>query len=132
MYDVSVTTTNAPCPPPAPAHSLTTTAYPVSGTPNQLIVLGDGTKTYVTNSSPQVLVYGPASGASVLNLAAGSTASTTGGTTLDGKSLYVGALGTDDVQKFDTASGVVIQIPVALKDKAGATTTPDFVTVRPK
>lgn len=132
VYDVSLTTSAAPCPPPAPAHSLTTTAYPVSGTPNQLILLPDGTRTYLTNSTAQLLVYGPATGASVLNLAAGSTASTTGGVTLDGKSLYVGALGTNDVQKFDTASGVVIQIPVSLKDKAGATTTPDFVVVRPK
>ncbi len=132
MYDVSVATSTAPCPPPAPAHSLTTTAYPVSATPSQLILLPDGTKTYLTNSSAQLLVYGPAAGASILNLAAGSSASTTGGVTLDGKSLYVGALGTNDVQKFDTASGVVIQIPVALKDKNNAVTTPDFVAVRPK
>lgn len=132
MYDVSVTSTTAPCPPPAPAHSLTTTSYGVSVTPSQLILLPDGTKTYLTNSSSQLLVYGPASGATVFNLASGSTASTTGGVTLDGKSLYVGVLGTNNVQKFDTATGLVIPITIDLKDRAGVATTPDFVAVRPK
>ncbi|MEO5937159.1 MAG: hypothetical protein ABIP81_08085, partial [Terriglobales bacterium] len=94
--------------------------------------LPDGTKTYLTNNSPQVLVYGPGVGATVLNLAAGSTASTTGGVTLDGKSLYVGALGTNNVQKFDTATGLVTPITIDLKDRAGVATTPDFVAVRPK
>ncbi|MEO6120390.1 MAG: hypothetical protein ABIP12_06845 [Terriglobales bacterium] len=132
MYDVSVTSTAAPCPPPAPAHSLTTTSYGVTVTPRQLILLPDGTKTYLTNNSPQLLVYGPGAGATVLNLAAGSTASTTGGVTLDGKSLYVGALGANNVQKFDTATGLVTAITIDLKDRAGVATTPDFVAVRPK
>jgi trimeric autotransporter adhesin len=132
LYDVTVGPTTAPCPPPAPAQSLTTASYGVASTPGQLIVLPDGSKTYLTNSTAQLLVYAPGVGTSAINLAAGTTASTTGGATSDGKSVYVGALGTNDVQKVDTASGVVIQIPVNLKDKNGVATTPDIVVVRPK
>ncbi|HUR37387.1 MAG TPA: Ig-like domain-containing protein [Terriglobales bacterium] len=132
MYDVGVTAGTSPCPPPAPAQALTTTSYGVASTPKQLIVPANIAKTYLTNSTPQLLVYEPGVGASTVTLAAGATASTTGGATLDGKSVYVGALGTNDVQKVDTATGLVVQIPVGLKDKNSATTTPDFVVVRPK
>lgn len=132
MYDVSVTASTAPCPPPAPVQSMATTSYGVTMTPNQLIVSPDGSKTYLTNSSNKVLVYAPVGGMSQITLAGGATASTTGGVTLDGKSLYIGATGTNDVQKIDTTTGVVTQIPVSLKDKNSATVAPDFVVVRPK
>jgi trimeric autotransporter adhesin len=132
MYDVSLTTGTAPCPPPNPVQALTTTAYAAAVTPNQLIVLPDISKTYLTNPTPALQVYGPTSGASTVNLAAGSTGSTTGGATMDSKSVYVGATGLNNVQKIDTASGTVTQFAVNLKDKAAATVAPDFVVVRPK
>ncbi len=132
MYDVAVTTAAAPCPPPNPVQALTTTAYAAAVTPKQLIVLPNGTKTYLTNATPQLQVYGPASGAAVQNLTANSTGSTTGAATSDSKLLYVGATGTNDVQKIDTASGTVTAIAVNLKDKNQAAVAPDFVVVRPK
>ncbi|HUQ49448.1 MAG TPA: hypothetical protein VM056_01945 [Terriglobales bacterium] len=132
MYDLSVTPATAPCPPPAPTQSLTTASYGVAFTPNQLIVLPNGSKTYLTNSTNALMVYAPGVGTSTQPLAANSVSSTTGGVTLDGKSVYVGVTGTNDVQKIDTASGVIIQIPVNLKDKANVTIAPDFVAVRQK
>ena len=53
MYDISVTTAEAPCPPPNPVQSLATTSYGASVTPKQLLVKQDGTATYLLNNSPQ-------------------------------------------------------------------------------
>jgi len=132
MYDISVTTAEAPCPPPNPVQSLTTTAYGATVTPKQLLVKQDGTKTYLLNNSPQILVYGPASGVSTFTMAASSTEATTGGLTLDGRFLVVGALGANNVQKFDTATGLVTPIAVNLRDKDNNVVAPDFVVVRTK
>lgn len=132
MYDISVTTADAPCPPPNPVQSLATTAYGVTVTPKQLLVKQDGTAAYLLNNSPQILVYGPTTGVSTFTMAASSTEATTGGLTLDGRSLVVGALGANNVQKFDTATGLVTAIAVNLRDKDNNVVPPDFVTVRPK
>jgi trimeric autotransporter adhesin len=138
--DIAVTTNSAPCPstvpapatppPPLVSNSLThRVAFPGAAfTPNQLIVTNDATQAFVTNNGSTLLQYSSAPGTtSAIPLLGGATATTTGGLTFDSKNLYVGALGTNDVQRIDIPSDVdVQQIPINLG------TTPDFVVVRPK
>jgi WD40 repeat protein len=50
--------------------------------------------------------------------------------TPDGKALYVGAVGSNDVQKFDTTTGIATPIAVNLKNSSNAAVAPDFVGVR--
>lgn len=102
-------------------------------TPDQLIVTSDGSNVFVTTPTNKLLRYVTATNAtSTITLASG-TAITTGGATLDGKSVYLGATGTNDVHLIDVTSGTdTKQITVSLKDASNAAVSPDFVAVQPK
>jgi uncharacterized protein YjdB len=137
VYDVTVsniaTPANGNCPPTA-SNSLNTVLFGSTVTPKQMILTSDGVHMYVTNDSNKVLTYNAATRTtSSITLQNSATATTTGGATLDGAQVYVGALGSNDVHRIDVNAGTdAQQIAVTLKDSAGAAVSPDFVAVRPK
>ncbi len=93
--------------------------------PRQLIVASDSSKVFVTSNLPTILEYDVAGATTTtLALAGGASESFTGGVTLDGKLLYVGA-SDNTIHKVDVVAGAdAQQIPV--------TFVPDLVAVRPK
>jgi hypothetical protein len=137
VYDVTVsniaTPANGNCPPTV-SNSLNTVAFGSTVIPKQMILTSDGVHMFVTNDSPKVLTYNATTAAaSSITLQGSATATTTGGATLDGAQVYVGALGSNDVHRIDVNAGTdAQQIAVSLKDSAGAAVSPDFVAVRPK
>ncbi|MCU1286433.1 MAG: Fibronectin type domain protein [Acidobacteriales bacterium] len=138
IYDVTVSNialpANSACPVTA-TNALTTKAFPSAiATPKQLIITSGGTRAFVTNNTSNVMAYSTATATtSAIPLLNGGTSTTTGGATLDGLQLYVGALGRNDVHRIDlTTNTDAQQIAVSLKDVNGATVSPDFVAVRPK
>jgi hypothetical protein len=137
VYDLTVsniaTPANGNCPPTA-NNSLNTVAFGSTVTPKQMILTSDGVHMFVTNDSNKVLAYNASTATtSSIALQGTATASTTGGATLDGAQVYVGALGSNDVHRIDVAAGTdAQQIAVSLKDSAGTAVSPDFVAVRPK
>jgi trimeric autotransporter adhesin len=130
---ITATSDNVGCPPDvgnaASATSLNPTPFgsPSGFTAPQLIVTTDGTKAFVTSDLAGKLV-----GFDVVNrksaplqLVGGVTQTFTGGATVDGKLLYVGAGGTNTLHKVDLTTGAdVAQIPMSF--------VPDMVAVQPK
>jgi len=132
-FDVTVTAAtsgSSACPSVAP-EPLTQHTTSGSDVPTQLIVTPDSTKAFITSDtrlgSLQAYDVGAnaAAGApSTIALTGGSAGTTTGGVTLDSKTLYVG--GTDNaVHVIDIATGTDSATPISLTFK------PDFVAVRP-
>jgi hypothetical protein len=102
-------------------------------TPDQLIVTSDGANVFVTTPSNKLLHYVTASHATSTITMATGTAITTGGATLDGKTLYLGVTGSNDVHRIDVAGGTdAQQIAVGLQDANKNAVSPDFVAVQPK
>ena len=129
IYDVAVTIASSVCP-PAPTNTVTAVALGAAPTVvNQLIVSPDATRAFVLTDLTSVLQYNTGSGTAPAQIALTGGAPTTGGMTLDGKNLYVGINGTNNVQRIDTSSSVAVATtPIAL----GVNISPDFVVVRPK
>lgn len=102
-------------------------------TPDQLILTTDGKHLFVTTPTNKLLHYDTtAHTTNTITLSTG-TAITTGGATLDGQNVYVGATGTNDVHRISVASGTdTQQISVGLKDTNSNAVSPDFVVVQPK
>ncbi len=124
-----------PCPPTTVSNAVTEHSFGVSFAPNKFIVDSAGTHAYATSNTTGVLAYDVAAGTtSVIALGAGATGATTADLTLDGKQLYVGELGTNDVHVIDTppTNLDVKQIAVGLKKTDNTVVSPDFVVVRPK
>ncbi len=111
----------------------TTVPLPGSVTPNQLILTTDDKNLYITTPTNQLVHYDTtAHTTNAITLASG-TAITTGGATLDGQNLYLGATGTNDVHRISVTTGSdAQQISVGLKDTSGNAVSPDFVVVQPK
>jgi hypothetical protein len=132
--DVSVAIGSAPCPPTGSdvTNTVQTVSFGQTFTPKQLMVSTDGSKVYVT-SDTGVLAYDVNAGTtSSIALAGSATEATQGGLTLDGKNLYVGALGSNDLHRIDTRTNTdVQQISVDLKKPDGSAAAPDLVAVRP-
>lgn len=121
---IASTTNGAGCPPSAPNTTTTIDFGQGSFTPQQIIVLPNSSKAYVTSNLGNLLAYDATAGTvSAIPLAGGAQAFT-GGATLDSKTVYVG--GADNaVHMIDTASGSDSkQISLSFK--------PDLVVVRPK
>ena len=113
------------------SEALTQHAASGSDVPTQLIVTPDSTKAFITSDtrvgSLQAYDVGANAAAgtpSTIALSGGTAGTTTGGVTLDSKTLYVG--GTDNtVHVIDVATGTDSASPISLTFK------PDFVAVRP-
>lgn len=131
--------TNAGCPAPENAASFVQTsasATPISATPfgaptgftaPQLILTSAGDKAFVTSDQAgRLLGYDVKNNVSApIQLLGGVTQTFTGGVTLDGKLLYVGAGGTNTLHKIDLTTGLdVTQVPMSF--------VPDMVAVLPK
>lgn len=137
ISSIGVATTGTP--PNCPAtvtQSSNTVALPGSITPNQLILTTDDKNLYITTPTNQLVHYDTtAHTTNTITLASG-TAITTGGATLDGQNLYLGATGSNDVHRISVASGTggtdSQQINPGLKDTSGNTVSPDFLVVQPK
>jgi len=131
--DVSVAVGSTSCPPTGSAvtNTVQTVSFGQTFTPKQLIVSTDGSKVYVT-SDTGLLAYDVNAGTtSSITLAGGATEATQGGLTLDGKNLYVGALGSNDLHRIDTSTNTdVQQISVGLKKPDGSAAAPNLVGIR--
>ncbi len=99
-------------------------------TPRQLIVLPDGSRAFVTSDQGQLLGLTTATATPFAIPLNGGANAFTGGATLDGKSLYVGAsdgkVHRIDLSKIDSAPAT------ADAQQIGVSFTPDVVAVRPK
>ncbi len=123
--DVIIPATSlAGCPPPLSDTLASVDLGAGAFTPRQLIVLPDGSKAYVTSDLGQLLGLNTADSTPfAIPLANGANAFT-GGSTLDGKMLYVG--GSDNaVHRIDVASAADAQ-------QISVSFTPDLVAVTPK
>lgn len=115
--------------PPGLGNALATANFGVGAfTARQILVTSDGSQAFVTSDLASILVFNVgAATTAVIPLAGGGTQSFTGGVTLDGRNLYVGAGGVNAVHRIDTtaapATADVQQIPVGF--------VPDLVAVRP-
>jgi len=111
-------------------------SVPIAGgpfTPNQLFLTSDGKNLFATTPTNQLLHYDTIAHTTSIITLSGGTAITTGGATLDGQNVYVGATGTNDVHRISVASGTDSQqIIVSLKDTSSNAVSPDFVAVQPK
>jgi WD40 repeat protein len=132
-FDVTVTaaTSGTSACPSVVSEALTKHAASGPDAPVQLIVTPDSTKAFITSEtrvgSLQAYDVGANAAAgtpSTIALTGGTAGTTTGGVTLDSKTLYVG--GTDNtVHVIDVATGTDSATPISLTFK------PDFVAVRP-
>lgn len=130
---ITATSDNAGCP---PAVQNTASATAVNATPfgapfgfatPQLIITSNGSRAFVTSDQGGKLVgYDVVNNVSApIQLLGGVTQTFTGGVTLDGKLLYVGAGGTNTLHKIDLTTNLdVLQIPMNF--------VPDMVAVQPK
>lgn len=125
---ITAASDNVGCPPQF--QQLTATHTAMAGTAftaRQLIVVPDGSKAYVTSNQGGVLLgYDVANNSSApIQLGGGATETFTGGTTIDGRFLYVGAGGVNAIHRIDLGTGLdVQQIPMSF--------VPDLVAVRPR
>ncbi len=121
---ITPSTTRVGCPPALSDSVNTVNLGAGSFTARQLILLPDGSKAYVTSDQAQVLGLTTATGTPFAIPLVGGASAFTGGTTLDGTKLYLGA-SDGKVHRIDTASGADVQ-------QIGISFTPDLVAVRPK
>ncbi|MBI2682141.1 MAG: Ig-like domain-containing protein [Acidobacteriales bacterium] len=135
VYDIAIGWTFSSCPPDLTRFP-STQAISVAGfTPRQIALSMDGTRLFITGNQANVQMYNTATKTfiSVPLLGAGATASTTGGVTNDTANYYVGVAGTNDVQRINPATGLVVQqLNVNLRTSANVAVSPEFVAVRPR
>jgi hypothetical protein len=125
LESIAVSTDNKGCPP-----SVTNAPTPVTitGTPNQIIPTSDGTRAFITNNTPNLIVYKAADQSVTTIPLTNATASFTGGVTLDGTQLYVGVAGTTPtVHRIDLTTNTDAQQITA----SSTAFTPNLVAVRP-
>jgi hypothetical protein len=100
----------------------------ITGTPNQNIPTSDGTRAFITNNTPNLIVYKAADQSVTTIPLTNATASFTGGVTLDGTQLYVGVAGTTPtVHRIDLTTNTDAQQITA----SSTAFTPNLVAVRP-
>lgn len=122
IHAIAATVVPADCP-PGVSHALTSATFGQSFTPHQILVSSDGKRAYILSDLPEVLVYDLESDTtSSIALAGGATPST-GGLTLDGGKIYVGA-SDGKVHVLDTTAATDTK-------QIDAGVTPDLVAVRP-
>ncbi len=119
--------------PPSPQNTMN--SYPLNGgafNPRQLLISSDGTRAWIISDLTSVLGFNISNlTASSIALAGGAQAFS-GGLTLDGSHLYVGATD-NNVHVLDTAAGTdSAQIAVGLKDANSNPVAPNLVVVLPK
>lgn len=132
IHRVDITIPSQACPPTTFTNTGASFSFGGPFTPKQLIVLSDASRAYLTTSSAGVRSLNANTGATSTIALTGGGVATTGGATNDGASVYVGATGTNDVQRIDTATGAVTaQIAVSLKKADNTAVAPDFVVVKP-
>jgi hypothetical protein len=134
ITDDSFTLTAAGCPVTATDTPATHSFGQGAFTPTGMAVTSDSAHAYVFSNLPQVLAYDVNAGTtSTITLTGAVTGAVAGGVTLDSKTLFVGAAGTNDVHIIDTATGTdTKQIAVGLKKADGSAVAPDIIAVRPK
>ncbi len=121
---ITATSTLAGCPPPL-ADTRTSVDFGQGAfTPQQLIILPNGSRAFVTSNLPKLLVYNTAGGTTSTIALANSATAFTGGSTLDGNTLYVGA-SDNTVHRIDVNAGADAQ-------QISVTFTPDLVAIKPK
>jgi hypothetical protein len=112
----------------APSVTNTTTQLTMTGTPTQIIGTSNGTRAFILNDTPNIVAYDAASHSVSTIALSGTTAAFTGGVTLDGAQLYVGAPGsTPVVHRIDLATNTDAQQITA----STTAFTPNLVAVRP-
>ncbi|MBZ5568974.1 MAG: hypothetical protein LAN64_14120 [Acidobacteriia bacterium] len=117
-------TTRVGCP-PSLSDALTRVDFGVGAfTARQLFLLSDGSKAFVTSDLGQLLGLNTSTLTPFAIPLVGGASPFTGGATLDGKSIYVGA-SDNKVHRIDPATGADVQ-------QIGVSFTPDLVAVRPK
>lgn len=123
--DVSIGPPTSGC---APTITNTATPLTMTGTPSQIIGTSNGSRAFILNDTPNIVAYDAAShGVSTIPLS-GTTAAFTGGVTLDGTQLYVGAPGsTPIVHRIDLTTNSDAQQITA----STTAFTPNLVAVRP-
>ena len=127
---VAVTTSGTTCPPTITETPVSLTFAAGGSTAGQIIITPDGKHAYITSDvAGKLLSYdavGNATGSVTLSSGTATTTNTTGGSTLDSASVYVGVKDgtTGSVHRIDVNAGTdATQIPV--------TFIPDLVAVRP-
>ncbi|MBZ5629569.1 MAG: Ig-like domain-containing protein [Acidobacteriia bacterium] len=124
MDVVTPATTRVGCPPTL-SDTLTRVDFGVGAfTARQLFLLPDGSKAFVTSGLGQLLGLNTSTLTPFTIPLVGGASPFTGGTTLDGKTIYLGA-SDNKVHRIDAAAGADVQ-------QIGVSFTPDLVAVRRK
>lgn len=132
IHRINISIPSQPCPPTTFTNAVTSFNLGGPFTPNQLIVLPDASKAYVSTNLPGLRTLDANAGTTSTIALTGGGAATTGGFTLDGANVFVGATVSNDVQKISTATNTVTAtIAVNLKKTDNTSAVPNLVVVKP-